>query len=442
MKKQNGFTLIELVVSIGIAGLVFAGIAKLIDRYTEDTKNSLTAQHLVTVGNAAQAYIKENYTTVMGNATATNPALITVPMLISGGYLQSGFTANNNYGQDVCVLVLEPTPDNLNALVIAEGGTGIDDLSLGDIATQIGSAGGGVYSAAATTIRGAMGGWSTPLGAFANTNNLNQKCGGGTGTPAIAAGHPVMALWFANGDSTSGFLYRDQVPGRPELNTMNTPIIMAAVVTEKSACSTQGAIARNSDGVVVSCQSGLWQRQEASFWRNPVATFAALPTSDEIGTVRMTLDTGRAFVKTGGGGWQALAVDQNGNFIVPGKATINQLDGNLEIVSKGIEFASCSPNGRIATEADGSLLSCQNGTWNRQKSRWAMVEGEPCPSKNYGPIPSGTYVCTGSSPVWPALPPVGPNGFPAILPPWANFLCAGGQWVNMGSCSPHSEGTG
>lgn len=436
MKKQNGFTLIELVVSIGIAGLVFAGIAKLIDRYTEDTKNALTAQHMVTVGNAAQAYIKENYTTVMGNATATNPALITIPMLVSGGYLQSGFTTKNNYDQDLCVLVLQPTPDNLNALVLTEGGTGIDDLSLGDIATQIGSAGGGIYSSAPATLRGAMGGWAAPLGSFANANNLNQKCGGVTGTPAVAAGHPIMALWFANGDATSGFLYRDQVPGRPELNTMNTPIIMAAVVTEKSACSTQGAIARNSDGVVVSCQSGLWQRQEASFWRNPVATYASLPASDEIGTVRMTLDTGRAFVRTGGG-WQALAVDQNGNFIVPGKATINQLDGNLEIVSKGIEFSPCYPNGRIATEADGSLLSCQNGTWNRQKSRWAMEEGEMCPSKNKGPIPSGTYVCTGSSPIWPQL-----SGDSWMQPPWTNFLCAGGHWLNMGSCAPENQGTG
>ena len=107
-QRQRGVTLIEILVSISIMAMVTAGVARLIDQYQEDTKSAITAQHLATIGNAAQQYIKDNYATVQANATATSPALITVPMLIGTGYLPAGFSSTNNYNQTACVLVLEP----------------------------------------------------------------------------------------------------------------------------------------------------------------------------------------------------------------------------------------------------------------------------------------------------------------------------------------------
>lgn len=436
--RQRGITLLEILASLGIMAAVIAGVARLADQYVADTKTALTAQQMVTVGNAAQAYIKDNYTTVMANATATTPALITVPMLTGAGYLQSGFSTKNNFGQDVCVLVIEPTANNLNALVIAEGGTAIDDLSLGTVAVGIGAAGGGVYSSAATTLRGAMGGWSVAVGNYANANNVTQKCDGTAGTPTIAAGHPIMALWFSNGDVTSGFLYRNSVPGRPELNTMNTPIVMNSVQTANSACTTTGAIARDSNGAILSCQAGTWRSQGSSYWKDPVANYAALPASgDPVGAVRMTLDNGRAFMWTGGG-WSALAVDQNGNLTVPGTLTaaggkviawnavgeggvlqlvgangtsmylesnngkfrmvnspwsaeIFSVDQTGNVVANGrlttneyvqingtaTEGTACSPNGLVGRDGTGLLLSCQSGVWAllARPATWASYNG-------------------------------------------------------------------
>ncbi|MFB0936063.1 MAG: shufflon system plasmid conjugative transfer pilus tip adhesin PilV [Propionivibrio sp.] len=324
-RSQRGVTLLELLVTLGIIGAVMAGVAKLADQYIDDTKGALTAQQMVTVGNAAQAYIKDNYTTVMANATATTPAIITVPMLTAAGYLQSGFSTTNNYGHSVCVLVLEPTANNLNALVVAEGGTAIDDLTLGSIASGIGAAGGGIYASAPTTLRGAMGGWSTAVGNFANANASNLKCDGTAGTPTLAAGHPIMALWFANGDITSGFLYRNDVPGRPELNTMNTPIIMASVQTSGAACATTGSIARDANGLVLSCQSGTWKSQGASYWQDPVASVGALPACNAsiAWQTRVVQTPGvgtrpRAYTCNGAGTWQPLALDNSGNLVLEG----------------------------------------------------------------------------------------------------------------------------
>lgn len=424
LSRQRGVTLLEVVVTLTLMASLYAGVAKLVDQYVSDTKNALTSQQMLAVGNAGQAYIKDNYTTVMANATATKPALITVQMLVAAGYLQNGFGTKNNYGQDVCLLVLEPTPTNLNALVIAEGGATIDDLTLGTIAVGVGAAGGGVYESAPTTLRGAMGGWETAIGSFASANHLGQKCDGTGGTPAITFGHPVMALWFANGDVTSSFLYRNAVPGRPELNTMNTPLVMNSVQIVNDVCTTTGAIARDTNGAILACQGGSWKPQGSAYWKDPVANYITLPASgDPIGAVRMVLDTGRAFMWTGGA-WNALAVDQNGNLTVPGTLTaaggrvvawdsvgeggvlqlrgangtnvyLQSLNGKFRLVNHAsnaevfsvdqsgnvvasgrlttneylqinglaVEGAPCSPNGLVGRDVNGLLLSCQSGVW-------------------------------------------------------------------------------
>ena len=80
---------------------------------------------------------------------------------------------------------------------MTEGGTQIDDLTLGPIAGGWGAAGGGIYGTAPGTIRGAMGGWAFPVGNFANANNQGKKCDGTTNGPVdLALVHPVIALWF------------------------------------------------------------------------------------------------------------------------------------------------------------------------------------------------------------------------------------------------------
>lgn len=485
-KRQSGITLLEILASVGIMAAVIAGVARLADQYVDDTKSALVAQQVVAVGNAAQAYIKDNYTTVMGNATATTPALITVPMLTAAGYLQTGFATKNTYGHDLCVLVLEPSANNLNALVVTEGGTAIDDLTLGSVAVGIGAAGGGVYSSASTTLRGAMGGWSMAVGSYANANNANQKCNGTGGTPTIAAGHPVMALWFSNGDVTSGFLYRNSVPGRPELNTMNTPLVMNSIQTAGGACTTTGAIARDNTGGILTCQSATWKTAGGSmYWRDPVANYAALPASgDPVGAVRVTTNTGRAFMWTGGA-WAALSVDQNGNLTVPGTLTaaggkviawnsvgeggVLQLVGDngvsmylesqngkfrlmnspwsaevfsvdqagnvvangrlatneyLQLNATVTEGSACSPNGLVSRDTNGLLLSCQSGSWRSQYET---------AGPNFVKFPSGviihwgTYTSTsaGSDKTW-----AGGFSFPATVYSMVNNCPKGYDTVN------------
>lgn len=141
-RAQRGVTLLELIVVIGIMASVMTGLAKWSDLYVESTKETVAGQQMAAVGDAANAYIKDNYATVNAAATASTPALITVDMLRSTGYLQNGFSATNNYGHTLCVLVLKPSSTTLLGLVVSEGGTAIADLDLGNVAVAIGAPGG------------------------------------------------------------------------------------------------------------------------------------------------------------------------------------------------------------------------------------------------------------------------------------------------------------
>lgn len=430
--------MLEVIISLSILSSALIGLNAISNRYSDDTTVTLVASQERAFGEAAKAYIKDNYSAVMASSTATSPALIEVATLITAGNLPAGFLNTNGYGQSMCALVLQPAASRLQAIVVSEGGTVIDDLSLGSLAGIVGGSGGGVYASDATTIRGAIGGWAIPTTTFHNlANNVNRKCDGTAGKVQVAVGHPVMSLWFENGDTSSAFLARDAVPGRPELNAMNTPIVMNSVQTTGTAC-TAGAIARDATGTVLSCNIGtlLWKAAGGSqYWQDPVSNFASLPACNAAAVnqtrVAQTPSTGvgpRAYT-CDGSAWKALAVDDGGNLVAnrgqfsrdgmnpccgdtgsislaestfsTGRTANISLhdagisEGNIELANvaalggarrirmydnqgqgMGLELTGnlqlnrvesigggCSPNGLVARDGTGLLLSCQNGVW-------------------------------------------------------------------------------
>ncbi|ACT52145.1 shufflon system plasmid conjugative transfer pilus tip adhesin PilV [Methylovorus glucosotrophus] len=392
MIKQAGVTLLELVIGLAILGTVMVGISQLIKLMGEDTQLTLAAQQVKVVGEAAQAYIRDNYSAVIANATASTPALIRVSDLIANGNLSTGYSSSNTFNQTMCVLVLEPTTDHLVALVVAEGGTTIDDISLGGIAGYIGAAGGGIYTSAPTIIRGSVGGYSLAIGNFGNANHLGQKCDGSSGAVSLTVGHPVQALWFADGDSTSAFLYRNSIPGRPELNRMNTDIDMNnndisnvatvqinTIVTNGTACTTNGVVARDATGAVMSCQNLTWQPQGSAYWKDPVSTKAALNTIPcDASTAWQTrivqtpsVGTGPRAYTCNGSSWMPLAVDDSGNLTVTGTLSLGKALVN-DVVTEG---SACTPNGLVARDSVGLILSCQSSLWAKASGESGGLKG-------------------------------------------------------------------
>lgn len=406
LNTQKGVTLLEIMVALFILGSVFAGVGMMIDQSSSRTTAALAGQQLRLVGDAAQSYIKDNYAAVTGTATATTPVLIRVSDLVAGNYLNAGFQVANGYQQNQCILVLEPTANNLTALVVTEGGKTVDDVSLGDVVGSIGAEGGALYTSAPTTIRGTMGGYSLAIGNFANANHLGQKCDGTAGVVSIAVGHPVMALWFSNGDANSAYLYRNAVGGQPQLNRMNTAIDMnnnsinnastvqlTTQVNSGDACPTNGVMATNATGQVMSCQNLQWKTQGSLYWQDPVTTKTALDalpcnasTLNQTRVVQLRNDSSArpSAYTCNGSSWQPLGVDAAGNITVTGTATVGKMQVN-DVVTEG---AACSPNGLVARDATGLLLSCQSGSW--RKAMTTTCGGSPIGTlRNY--VWNGSY---------------------------------------------------
>jgi hypothetical protein len=318
--------------------------------------------------------------------------------LVNTNYLSPAFKDINPYGQTTQVEVLQPSAGNLDTKVITIGGITIPDTQGPDIATKVGAAGGFIPSTAPTTAKGSYGGWTETL---AN----NTKPG---------AGHLVGLLYFSNGQLITDFLHRHSVAGHPEANAMYTPLNMKAIAVEDTSdalcivgdATTYGRIAADATGAVLSCQNGVWKKQGSSYWKDPVNSFAVLPTTDQIGTVRMTTDTGRGFMWNGTA-WTPLALDQDGNLTLPGTMTA----GKVQFSDVVVENTACPTDGLVARDSTGLILSCQSGVWSRQfkpipdtttltwYESFGVVATRYCPagyaamSSTAIEVPSGTCVC-------------------------------------------------
>ena len=237
-------------------------------------------------------------------------------MLQAVNLLDGSFSATNAFGQTWQTQVLQPSAGNLQAVVMSYGGTAMSDKIASKIAGLVGAQGGfipkndsGIY--AAGTAYGSFGGW------IASTANYGS----------ISGGHLAALLAFNNGQLTSNYLYRNAVPGQPQLNRMGTALDMGGnnlnnagtvttagritageyiqfqgVATVDTACppgSSSGLTGKDSTGLLLSCQSGVWKRAVKA-----PNMYRYVFTTSQSWTVPAGVTS--AFVTMAGGGGSAL----------------------------------------------------------------------------------------------------------------------------------------
>lgn len=404
---QTGFSLLEMLLAIGLFAMVLVAIINIYNRQSDDSKATLVALQMRTFGDAAEEYIKDNYATILQNTQANAMQVIT-PSDIEP-YLNNNFSESNAYSQDLCVIVKRSpaTSNNLIGLVMTEGGRTIDDITLAQISATIGSTGGAVYASNNLQVDGALGAWNLDVANFSGTT---RNCRGEAGSVTIAAGHPAMALWFGDGVSRSaqGTLYRNPITGEPELNTMNTALIMgaAAIKVAGTACNTDpenpiGAIARDSNGGVLSCVSGKWANAGSSYWGDPISDPDDLDDlycdAQQAGKVVMVKSVNTnafnahpyvPYACDGTGTWKEVAIDNDGNLKITGNLNVEgtstfsgdatftsttMITGDVtlksvkEIILKktAVVGNTCedSEKGSIALDANSRLLTCNGDNW-------------------------------------------------------------------------------
>lgn len=246
-KQQRGITLVEILASLSIMTLLTVGITAITLSSVEDSKSQQAALYQSQLGRAVKNWMGNpaNRNAIAAAATTTMPVKVTLAQLAQ--WLPPGFSARNAYRQSPCVMVyFNAGANRLEAAITTEGGDAIDDAQLGYVVTHAGEGAGAIYARAPTIARGAYNSWSTALSNY-TTNAASRHC-----SSQATAGRLVSLLAMdRNGTNALGgageWLARNAIPGRPDLNRMNTSIDMNSQdVTNARDLSASRRIASNS----------------------------------------------------------------------------------------------------------------------------------------------------------------------------------------------------
>ncbi|QXH37885.1 shufflon system plasmid conjugative transfer pilus tip adhesin PilV [Pseudomonas sessilinigenes] len=342
-RKQVGMLTIDAVMALAVLALMTTLATGLIIRQQDSQDYEIAANKQKTIAEALSKYVKDNYSTVLANATATAPVQITVPMLINTKYLPAGFTDSNSFGQTIVGLARKPNPNQLEVIALSIGGQAIPELGIRSIAEHLGGPGGFISSTSPNVIQGVRGGWQLALSNYA----INP-----------GPGHTASALFLMDGDLANDYLYRNAVPNRPELNRMNTHIDMGG--NDINNTGTLNATTANVSGETY---TGGWFRTRGDTGWYSEKWGGGIYQSD-ADYVRIFNDKGL----TTGGEVAAGKVTSSSTITASGRLATNEY---LSIGGLANEGDACSDNKLIAKNSAGLTLSCQSGVWKTQVGdRW------------------------------------------------------------------------
>lgn len=381
-----------------VAPVVIRGIAS----YGDQTQASVASIEMSRIEKAADGYITTYAAQVEANSSPTSPAVITVPMLVSTGFLPNGFSANNPYGQTWEVQVLQPQPNQLQALVTSIGGQTIEGRTAAEIATQAGASGGVIGGGSGTfavpgcntgAACGAYAGWQVSTNGYQN----------------VAPGHLAALIEYSNGQLQSDYLYRVAVPGQPQLNQMQTNLDMgnnnvnnANEVNAQSETLAGGQPNGQPGALQIGSNyyygdsSNAAVRTPGSFYiqnqnGSGPAQIAEVSNIQAFGLIGAAGEPATSGYPSGWGGgihtWDGYA---NGTWGAGTNGSLNAYMNSGGVVYAGTQAIlgtakgganigwGCGPNGSIAANANGSgqILACQGGSWQAMGGEW-LQSGSP-----------------------------------------------------------------
>jgi prepilin-type N-terminal cleavage/methylation domain-containing protein len=169
--RQSGFTLLEMLLAVGIIGVVLIGISRVITELTEQKLAQAAGQQISRISTIAEDVAMKNFKTIFGNTTSSvsnaNPTATDLP----GDIL--AMLQNNNFPINESSFRIANSP--VEVLIGNEGTAGSDSLitrivvilenpmplvRATKIARAIGGRGGIIRSDYAGEIRSAFGNWA------------------------------------------------------------------------------------------------------------------------------------------------------------------------------------------------------------------------------------------------------------------------------------------
>ena len=373
LQNTKGWAMVDTMVAIVVNLIIFGGITVLWTKSNDQTKYAGAAQQLRMFQPALNSYMRDNYVAITAATTAAQSYEL-LPNLLVPKYLQAlpkgevdAVYGQNVYGQRFRIFALQPTPGNLQVLLITEGGDGaatttanFQNIGVSAIAGMVGASGGYVVGSAktlqgttATTLSGSFGTWKIDLA----TTDITTKM-------VVGPGHLAMNLSYANGQLVTDYLSR-YATGDPEVNKMHTDLNM-----NSNKLNSVGDITvdTNADGTPADVNVTL-------------GNFNALlgGVNTKTADISENLTVGGDAVVTG-------AVDSNSmstvfdlsagrNLFSTNTYTSNQTNTTVLTLGIAINNGDCSMYGAgtFASDVSGKMMSCYNGKWTSS----GLISGMP-----------------------------------------------------------------
>ena len=368
---RSGFGLLESVIVLIIAIAAMAAGARFYSDYLKNQGDRATAEHMLDVSRAYAKYLQDNYAKVLADATPTGVTETPIDDLIPD-YLSTQFVNKNPFGQEYVFSARKPDPTktSLEAVVYTRGGEEIEPSRALNISQMLGAGGGFTLKGGDRyAVRATFDGFEL---------NLSDYDADPQGT-----GKLVSALFLNDmGMIATDFLYRNKVPGRPELNQMNTAIDMGGNNLNNAALVSATAVAATGDitssagklaGTLVESTGNVNAAGDISSANGSVRA----PNGEVMGgTVNATND-----ISSANGNINALSGQIHGATVLSDGRVIGQ---HLQLDGAAERGAWCEGPNLIGIDDNGKVLSCQNNAWRGNEG--GLCQDGRVINYGYGPI--------------------------------------------------------
>ncbi len=332
----------DATVAYGIVAVIIVTLLIPLTLWAADEyRMNVAAGQANTVQKAVNRYIADQQATIAANSSPTAGYTLTIPMLISAGYLPAGYSTTNAYTATYQTLIFQPSTNKFHTMTFLTGGSALSLSDARKLANHIGAAGGYIESGVA---KGALGSWQENLSAFGGYNPGD--------------GSVVIAGFYSNGALVNDYLYRHSVAGHPELNTMGTTLNMGG--NDISNAKTIAAQTLNASADVNTARLTATQSIQSNGTINANGNITSSSSIAANGNI-----TSNSSITAGGNVTANNDVLANGT-LRGGHDLI--LGGVVKLQQVNTAGTACDTWGAISRDASGAVLSCQSGLWKLQST--------------------------------------------------------------------------
>ncbi|WP_231840714.1 shufflon system plasmid conjugative transfer pilus tip adhesin PilV [Erwinia amylovora] len=340
--KRGIAQITDATVAYGIVAVIIVTLLIPLTLWAADEyRMNVAAGQANTVQKAVNRYIADQQATIAANSSPTAGYTLTIPMLISAGYLPAGYSTTNAYTATYQTLIFQPSTNKFHTMTFLTGGSALSLSDARKLANHIGAAGGYIESGVA---KGALGSWQENLSAFGGYNPGD--------------GSVVIAGFYSNGALVNDYLYRHSVAGHPELNTMGTTLNMGG--NDISNAKTIAAQTLNASADVNTARLTATQSIQSNGTINANGNITSSSSIAANGNI-----TSNSSITAGGNVTANNDVLANGT-LRGGHDLI--LGGVVKLQQVNTAGTACDTWGAISRDASGAVLSCQSGLWKLQST--------------------------------------------------------------------------